>query len=100
MIYLSHAYGGKKENRDHAKQIWLDLATKDITETYINPLESFGDLYDKVDYDTGIIMCLELMSKCSLVLITSPSDISEGVKIEINEAKRLGIPVEFYKKEN
>lgn len=98
MIYLAHAYGGKKENKDHAKQIWIKLATEDITEIYINPLEAFGDLYDKIDYDTGILMCLELMSKCDKLLVTS-KELSKGVTMEINEAKRLGIPVEFYKGE-
>lgn len=94
MIYLAHAYGGKSENREHAKQIWTKLATEDITETYINPIEAFGDLYDKVDYDTGILMCLELMSKCDKIIVTS-KEISKGVKMEIDEAKRLSIPVEF-----
>lgn len=94
MTYLSHAYGGKEENKKDAYRIWEKFVLEDDTETHINPIAAFGDLYNLVDYDTGMIMCLELLSVCDRVIVTS-KEISEGVKREIAEAERLEIPVDY-----
>jgi hypothetical protein len=94
IIYVSHAYGGKIENLDRAKQITHDLQVADLKNTYICPLLTFSHLkYGEIGYDEEMEICLDLLSVCDKLVVAS--DISKGVAKEIDFANLVNMEVEY-----
>lgn len=94
IIYVSHAFGGKLENLERAKQITHDLQVKDLENTYICPLLTFSHLqYGEIGYDAEIEACLDLLSVCDKMIVAS--DISKGVAMEIDFANLVNMEVEY-----
>ena len=94
MIYISHCYQGKPENMERAKQITHDLQVADPDNCYICPLMAFSHLqYGEMSYDAEMELCLDILSCCDKLLITS--EISEGVRREIEFAKMVGMEIEY-----
>ena len=88
IIYVSHAYGGKIENLERAKQIIHDLQVADLENTYICPLLAFSHLqYGEIGYNAEMENCLDLLSVCDKLIVAS--DLSKGVKREISLAEKL-----------
>jgi hypothetical protein len=88
IIYVSHAYGGKIENLERAKQITHDLQVADLENTYICPLLTFSHLeYDEIGYDEEMTLCFDLLQMCEKIIVAS--DISKGVNAEISLAEKL-----------
>ena len=62
MIYISHKYGGDKQNKDHIEIIiggsWL---TRLSDYAFVSPVHCFGYLYNDVDYEKGMEYCLALL---------------------------------------
>ena len=92
-IYCSHRYGGDDKNKALAEEKIKSLQIKDKDNVYISPIHCFGFMYNDLAYDDGIHLCLELLKACDKMLVLS--DESIGVKIEIETANKLGIPVEY-----
>ena len=87
-IYVAHCYGGKQENIEKAKQITHDLQVKDPENCYICPLIAFSHLgYNEIGYDEEIALCLDLLSVSDMLIVAS--EVSHGVQIEIDLAKKL-----------
>ena len=87
-VYVAHCYGGKQENIERAKQITHDLQVKDPENCYICPLTAFSHLgYNEIGYEKEIDLCLDLLQICDKIIVAS--EISEGVKREIDLAKKL-----------
>ena len=87
-IYVAHCYGGKQENIEKAKQITHDLQVKDPENCYICPLIAFSHLgYNEIGYEEEIALCLDLLSVSDMLIVAS--EVSEGVQIEIDLAKKL-----------
>ena len=87
-IYVAHCYGGKQENIEKAKQITHDLQVKEPENCYICPLIAFSHLgYNEIGYEEEIALCLDLLSVSDMLIVAS--EVSEGVQIEIDLAKKL-----------
>lgn len=92
--YCAHEYGGDVENIKRAGEIINKLQKNDLENTYISPLHAFSFLkYKEIDYDKEIELCLNLLSKCDVLYVLS--EISEGVRREINCAIALEIPIRY-----
>jgi hypothetical protein len=97
--YVSHAYGGKEENYNRAKQITHDLQVQRPQDCFICPLMAFSHLqYGEIGYDFEMELCLDLLSLCDGLLVTS--EISEGVRREIEFAKMVDMEVEYIEPQN
>jgi hypothetical protein len=94
VCYVSHAYGGKPENIEKAKKITHDLQVKDLENCYICPLTTFSHLgYNEIGYDEEIALCLDLLCVSDVLIVAS--EISEGVKREIEFAELVGMEVKY-----
>ena len=88
VCYVSHCYGGKPENIERAKKITHDLQVKDPENCYICPLIAFSHLgYNEIGYEEEIALCLDLLSVSDVLIVAS--EVSDGVQIEIDLAKKL-----------
>lgn len=104
LIYLSHAFGGKKENVDHvAKQIQAlyrdhicSTAIRYHNAVFVSPIHALGFIYDLVPYDQGLDNCIELLKHCQLMITFRGYDESVGVKAEKAYCQAHGIPVIDY----
>ena len=92
LVYVSHCYGGKPKNVERAKRITHNLQVENPTHSFICPLLTFSHLkYDEIGYDEEIELCLDILSVCDQFLITS--EISEGVRRELDFARLVGMEV-------
>lgn len=91
MIYCTHKYGGKKENKASVEAKIRKLQMNDPDNTYVSPIHAFGFMYRDTSYDRGVEMCLSLLARCDALLILSEE--SEGVSREITYAMLNGIPI-------
>ena len=93
IIYVSHAFGGKPENLERAKQITHDLQVADLENTYICPLLALSHLqYGELGYDEEINLCIDLLSECDRLIVASEK-ISKGVQLEIDFARLVNMEV-------
>ena len=92
LIFVSHCFGGYKENIEKAKKITHDLQVKDVANCYICPLLAFSDLeYGEMGYDDEMELCLDLLTCADRLIVAS--EISEGVRKEIDFAKLVKMEV-------
>jgi hypothetical protein len=91
MIYISQPFGGRPENHAKAEQIALRLQQEYPQYTFISPVVAFGYAYNAFDYETGINICLDLLSRCDEIWICYDNGESRGVKIERNWAREHGM---------
>ena len=105
-IYLSHPYGGFRENREKAaalakmyREIW-DAEGKPDWEL-INPLEYFAPLAeDGVDDGTILMMAVALMMDCDGVLFAPGWKHSRGCRYEHWKARHAdGKRVKYFQAE-
>lgn len=93
ILYICHPYKSNPQlNRIKA----LKFAEKISTEggIPITPHVLFPFLNDENPYDRAKAMsyCIELLSVCHFVAVCG-SIITEGMKIELEEAKKLSLPI-------
>lgn len=93
LIYCAHAYGGYRKNLKAAERKIAALQYSDRNNTYVSPLHAFGWAYGDVEYEEGMRLCLDLLAVCDELLILSGP--SKGVVMELNRARRIGMPVRF-----
>lgn len=94
MIYCSHKYGGLEENKRICEAKVKALQLADLENTYVSPIHALGFMYDVVSYEQGMELCIDLLSVCDKMVVISEA--SKGVKIEIEQAEKMGIPIEYY----
>jgi hypothetical protein len=98
---VSHAYGGKEENYNKAKQITHDLQVQRPQDCFICPLMAFSHLqYGEIGYDFEMELCLDLLSVCDGLIVASDPKGSRGVKIELEFAKMVDMEVEYIEPQN
>lgn len=90
MIYISHAYGGKEENKAEIEAIIRKLVKADPTRTYVSPVHAFGFLYTDVPYNAGMKYCTDLLGKCEEMWVFGEH--STGVMAEIAFCEENNIP--------
>ena len=93
LIYCSHKFGGKMENAKAVELKIKRLQLADPENTYVSPIHTFGFMYDTVSYEDGIGMCLDLLSKCDMMIVLS--EMSKGVRAEIKYCIDNAIPIVF-----
>ena len=94
IYYVSHAYGGDPENLEKAKKITHDLQVNDLENCYICPLNAFSHLgYKEIGYEQEMALCLDILSVSDILIVAS--EISEGVKREIEFAELVGMEVKY-----
>lgn len=92
LVFVSHCYGGDKNNIEKAKKITHDLQVKDLANCYICPLLTFSHLeYGEIGYDDEMELCLDILQNCDKLIVAS--EISKGVQMEINFAKLVKMEV-------
>ena len=92
LVFVSHCYGGDKENIEKAKKITHDLQVKDLANCYICPLLTFSHLeYGELEYDDEMELCLDILQNCEKLIVAS--EISRGVQMEIDLAKLVKMEV-------
>lgn len=95
LIFVSHCFGGYKENIEKAKKITHDLQVKDLANCYICPMLVFSHLeYGEIGYDNEIELCLDILQNCDKLIVAS-KEISKGVQKEIDFAKLVGMEIEY-----
>jgi hypothetical protein len=94
IVYVAHKYGGSEKNLERAKKITHDLQVKDPANCYISPSVAFSTIgYGELGYKAEMEICIDLLSVCDKLVVAS--EISEGVGIEIDFARLVGMEVEF-----
>lgn len=96
LIYIAQPYGGKPENHAKAEQIALRLQQEYPQYTFISPVIAFGYAYNAFDYETGINICLDLLSRCDEIWVCYDDGQSKGVQIERQWAQEHGMAVKEY----
>lgn len=92
MIYVSHKFGGDPANMERAKKITHDLQVNDQENCYICPLIAFSHLgYNEIGHDEEMALCIDLLSVSDILIVAS--DVSDGVKEEIDFARMVGMEV-------
>ena len=92
MIYVSHKFGGDPANMERAKKITHDLQVNDQENCYICPLIAFSHLgYNEIGHDEEMALCIDLLSVSDILIVAS--DVSDGVKEEIDCARMVGMEV-------
>ena len=94
LIYCAHRFGNSYKNRKRAERLIEHLQRNDLENCYISPIHAFGHLYSKISYDAGMELCFDLMMVCDKLLVLSEE--SEGVKREVEMARKLGMEVEYF----
>ena len=97
VVYLSHPYGGKKENLDEINECQRLLTKLHPENLYLNPVAMFGNLYDCTDYEQGLNMTLFLLEELADKMLICSDDYmkSKGCIAEINYCDQRGIPYKF-----
>lgn len=92
LLYLAHKYQGKQENVERAKKIAHDLQMENPTQCVVCPLLNFSSLdYGEIGYEQEMEICLDLLSACDVLIVAS--DVSDGVRKEIDFARMVGMEV-------
>ena len=92
VIYISHPFQNKTENKDKIEDIIKTLTVKYPKYLFLSPVHSFGYLYNTVDYQIGIDYCLWLLGKADEMWVFGDYKNSRGCLIEIKCAEESGIP--------
>lgn len=92
MIYISHQYGGLKENEQKVANIINRLQEKHPNYLFISPIHAFSYVYHKVDYEVGLQKCLWLLHRCDEMWVFGNYKKSQGVCREIIECKKINKP--------
>ena len=92
LIYVSHPYSAIEENKLKVEAIVRKLAKEHPEHTYLSGIHPFYFMYDEVDYETGINMCLEVLKRCDMMYVYGDWKNSRGCKTEIEFCEDNGIP--------
>lgn len=95
LIYISHPYGGKQENKQKVEEIINKLVQTNPENTYISPIHCFGFMYDAISYEQGLEMCLNLLERCDKMMVFGNWKNSRGCTAEVLFAEMHMIPYEI-----
>lgn len=94
LIYVAHPFtGDEKSNIEKATRIITRLQIRNPTVTFVSPLLTFGYLDGKIDYQQAMDLCLSLLAKSDLLILTGSWWNSKGCQMEREMAIRKGIEV-------
>lgn len=102
LIYVSHPYGGKEENKEKVENVLAHLRKRlstiplvgdDPVNVFISPIHLLGHMYHDVAYEDGIQWCIELLERCDMIIMCNDWETSTGCRIEHVHAGVKGIPI-------
>ena len=94
LCYVARAYGDSEDSYERAERITHDLQVNDTENCYICPLMVFSNLgYDEIPYDVSMDLCIDILSVCDKLIVAS--EVSEGVRREIEFAEMVGMEVQY-----
>ena len=95
-VYVSHKYGGDKNNLKEVEEIIRTQQKKHPNYMFISPIHMFGFLYNDMSYEDGLELCLYQLAKCDEIWVTGEKWYdSTGVIKEIEYANAHKIDVLF-----
>lgn len=98
LVYVAHPYGGLEENKKKVEEIVKELLKLHPFDTdeevhYISPIHAFGYLYEEVDYEKGLRMCLDVLDKADALLLCGDYVSSKGCIAELTYAQVKNKPI-------
>lgn len=97
-VYVSHKYGGDKNNLKEVEEIIKAQQKKHPNYMFISPIHMFGFLYNDMCYEDGLELCLYQLAECDEIWVTGEKWYdSTGVIKEIEYANAHKIDVLFVK---
>lgn len=96
LIYISHPYGGREDNKKAIEKIIEELVKKNSKHVYVSPVHCFGFLYETTEYQQGIDMCLTLLGRCDYMYVFGDWKTSVGCMTEIEYAMKHRIKHMIY----
>lgn len=95
-VYVSHKYGGDKNNLKEVEEIIKTQQKKHPNYMFISPLHMFSFLYNDMSYEDGLELCLYQLAECDEIWVTGEKWYdSTGVIKEIEYANAHKIDVLF-----
>lgn len=95
-VYLSHKYGGDKNNLKEVEEIIKTQQKKHPNYMFISPLHMFSFLYNDMSYEDGLELCLYQLAECDEIWVSGEKWYdSTGVIKEIEYANAHKIDVLF-----
>lgn len=93
VVYVSHGYGGKLENKERIDKAFRFLVKEMPEILFISPVHAFGEVYEDTDYVQGLNMCLALLDKCDEMWVLDKNwRESRGCNVEVRYCATHGIP--------
>lgn len=89
LIYVAHPYGGDGKNKASIDDIMKDLVLKDKYNTYLSPIHNFSMVYFEKRYAKGLEICLDMLDKCSILILCGDWQKSRGCIGEWSFAKAM-----------
>lgn len=97
-VYVSHKYGGDKNNIKEVEEIIKTQQKKHPNYMFISPLHMFSFLYNDMSYEDGLELCLYQLAECDEIWVSGEKWYdSTGVIKEIEYANAHKIDVLFVK---
>lgn len=93
VVYISHQFGGKKENYDKVTELVTKLSIMYPEICFVSPIHATGFMYDKVSYEQGMEYCLTLLDMCDEMWVFGEFSESIGCMIEKEYCKAHNIPI-------
>ena len=90
LIYVAHPYGEDGKNKVSIDDIMKDLVLKDKYNTYLSPIHNFSMVYFEKRYAKGLEICLDMLDKCSILILCGDWQKSRGCIGEWAFAKAMG----------
>ena len=94
MIYLSHPYGGKKENANEVAEIMMKLMNDYPNLIFFSPIHNFP-CYENINYEIGLQRCIDFLPYCKSMIVTGDYKNSKGCLAEIQFCEKHKIPIEY-----
>lgn len=95
LVYISHPYGGNINNYERIEEKVLEYVIDNNWALPISPVLMWGHLYHEIEYDTGMEMCLDLLSRCDRLHLCSGWQQSIGCMAEWAFALAKGMPINY-----
>lgn len=97
-MYISHDFCGDNKNKQRIKDIVKVLTQIYPDKIFISPIHAFGflyeDLYENVEQQQLLNMCLKLLSVCDNMIVCDNYEDSINVQSEIDFCINHNIPYE------
>lgn len=99
LLYLSHPFttGDMKKNIKHATKCLYELTNRYKKDyVIISPIHAYGTLDGQLNYEDGLDLCIDLLSKCDAIVMAGNYFTSRGCKEELEYALRNKLEVFNY----